>query len=209
MYLGKLPVGNQTLAEAYPALYSHVKNDRASVFEVISTTLHSHLHPRLTRAAQLEKAMLQNIITAVDLHDQPDTRTNTFYTMDQQLDSAKIYRICTSEGLECAHYHFIWHSHAPPKVKSFWWLLVQQRLHCKVNLFHKNMIQDQTCELCKTSPEDAQHLVTDCPVARSFWLHMGWDSSELPQVTSPWNTQLPEHLPKECSATLLLCFWEI
>lgn len=203
--------GDQALAKTYPALFSHAKNENVSVAEVVNTGLHHQLLPRLTRAAQAEKTLVLGLVMTVTLNDSLDLRSSPFFTLDRGLDTAKLYKSYTSESeIHAAHYAFIWHSYAPPKVKFFGWLLVQQRLHCKVNLFHKQMIQDQTCELCKAAPEDAEHLFTGCSVAQAFWSHLGWSSDDLPSMISPWEVRPPEHIPSNCSSTLLLlCFWEI
>ena len=81
-------------------------------------------------------------------------------------------------------FSFVWENHAPPKVKFFAWLLIQNRIQCSVNLKRKNILDSDTCEVCKRLPESADHLISGCTFSQSFWRHIGWDPAAIPPVSA-------------------------
>lgn len=63
---------NTTLAATFPALYSHCVMDQASVRSVLTRPLHTQFRPRLTRAAEVDRATLETCLTSVTLSETPD-----------------------------------------------------------------------------------------------------------------------------------------
>ena len=97
-----------------------------------------------------------------------------------------------------------------PRVKFFGWLLLQERIQCRANLAKKNILDSDTRELCGQSAENCDHLVFHCPVANSFWTHLGLDSTSLPQVHRLWKMRRPDHIPQVLFSTMiLLCCWQL
>ena len=92
-----------------------------------------------------------------------------------------------------------------PRVKFFGWLLLQERIQCRANLAKKNILDSDTRELCGQSAENCDHLVFHCPVANSFWTHLGLDSTSLPQVHRLWKMRRPDHIPQVLFSTMILC----
>lgn len=202
--------GNQPLSETFPALFSHCTSANVSVSEMSTTGLDNWLVPRLSHAASRELQSLRDILVSVVLTGDEDRRLSHFCTLDLRLDTAQLYRVSTIEGKPCDHFEFVWRSYATPRVKFFGWLLVQKRLHCKVNLHKKKMTSNSLCELCSNADEDEDHLLFGCTLARSFWEKIGWPAHDLPNSAELWRATAPPHLPtKLLSTMLLLCCWHL
>jgi hypothetical protein len=112
----------------------------------------------------------------------------------RRLITSKIYKLATGTDATCAFYNFVWRSYAPPKVKFFAWLLLRNRIQCIANLKDTD-----GCELCNGASETADHLITQCPFARSFWRHIGWNPDTIPAVAQLW-TVTPQGCPCSLSA---------
>jgi len=59
--------------------------------------------------------------------DGDDVRRSSLQSSDNRLVTSKIYKLATSSPNVCDSYNFVWQNHAPPKVKFFAWLLLQNR----------------------------------------------------------------------------------
>jgi hypothetical protein len=198
------------LAQRFPCLLSHSSALGVSVHSVCTQGLEAFLVPRLSQRASQEKAEVDCLIASTSLLQRPDERSSIFVKEDGSLHTSRLYNASTSSGVRAQFYEFVWRNYAPPRVKFFGWLLVQGRVHCKANLLKKHIVEDDSCDLCSQSSESCDHLFFVCPVARSFWSHLGWDPSLLPSVESLWEIPCPDHIPKELFSTLvLLCCWNI
>jgi len=121
-----------------------------------------------------------------------------------------IYRLATLSGDKCALSGFILKNHAPPKVKFFAWLLLQNSIQCKANLKKKNILDSDVCELCKCSAETASHLIFGCSIAQSFWRHIGWDPLRIPPAADLWQIEAQADAPSRSPPTMiLLCCWNL
>lgn len=118
-----------------------------------------------------------------------------------------IYRASIRGEQKTPSFDFVWRNFAPAHVKFFGWLLMQNRIQCKTNLEKKGLLPDALCELCKLHDEDADHIITGCPFARSFWRRIGWQPKDVCRL---WETRAPSRTPREATSTfLLLCCWEL
>jgi len=205
-----LPAG--ILMEVFPALYTHSLHKDASVAEVLSSQFRAHFAPRLTRAAAAELATLEEITEDIVLTLCPDNRRCKLAAQDGILRAGPVYRAAQhaqSMG-DCAFYKFVWQNHAPPRVRFFAWLLVQEKIQCKTNLLLKNIIEDATCNLCMTEMESPDHLILHCPFAKRFWLQLGFCIPVNASVTQLWQLRKPAALPQAHYSTyLLLCAWQL
>lgn len=118
----------------------------------------------------------------------------------------KIYKLAITTGNKCEYYQFVWKNHAPPKVKFFAWLLLQERIQCKTNLKRKNVLDSDTCDLCGLAPETPDHIISQCEFTRRFWLHLGWDPASIPPVSKLWEVQGQAGAParslsRQCSSS--------
>lgn len=158
------------LSSAYPALRSHVHKEGATVREMLERGVQHWLVPRLSTVATLELDSLSGLIAQVQLSEEADARTCPLVDVTGKLRSSSIYRLQTS-GNQCDFFGFVWKNRAPPKVQMFAWLLVQGRIQCKSNLLFKHIVDNDTCDLCRSAPETPDHIISQCPFAQSFWSH--------------------------------------
>jgi hypothetical protein len=129
---------------------------------------------------------------------------------DNRLATGKIYKLATSSERSWEPYRFVWTNHAPPKVKFFAWLLVQNRIQCSSNLKKKNILEHDTCTLCSLSAENADHLITGCPFAQCFWRYIGWDPTLIPPATDLWQLKAQAGAPQHSLNTMFLLYcWQL
>lgn len=55
-------------------------------------------------------------------------------------------------------------------VKTFFWLVIQDKLKTKEELARRHVVAESQCERCKASVEDSLHALKDCVVAKHIWL---------------------------------------
>lgn len=90
--------------------------------------------------------------------DSPDERVCGMENSDHKLATRLIYKASIQGDQKSPFFSFVWNNFAPLRVKFFTWLLVQNRIQCKFNLMKKSILEDDTCELCNGSSEDANHI---------------------------------------------------
>ncbi|CAN1134553.1 hypothetical protein LINPERHAP2_LOCUS8335 [Linum perenne] len=66
-------------------------------------------------------------------------------------------------------WRWIWGLKLPPKLKFFFWRLVQNALTTKANLKRRNCANDALCCSCATEEETNEHLFFHCAERRVFW----------------------------------------
>jgi hypothetical protein len=57
----------------------------------------------------------------------------------------------------------------PPKVRIFWWRVINNFLPSKAELKRRHVIKESHCEVCGYAAEDLFHIIVECPWARRFW----------------------------------------
>lgn len=195
------------LSAKFPTLHSHSTNNSVTVCAVIQQGLRSFLVPRLTSAAATECRQLEDMIFSVSLTADEDTRSSMFERKMGFLNSSLLYRTSTSSGQKTPGYRFVWRSHAPPKVKFFGWLLLHNRLQCRVNLHRKGIVEEDICPICQGAPETEEHMFRDCPFAVDFWTKLGVEAASTPDSAQIWEFNKPATLPYQLFPTLvLLCY---
>ena len=113
------------------------------------------------------------------------------------------------ESTPCPFYKFVWLNCAPPRVRFFAWLLVQNKIQCKTNLLAKNVVDDSECEVCRAGAESPDHLILHCPIASQFWEKLGIAVHQA-FVTQLWLLERPAGVPAQHYHTfLLLCAWQL
>ena len=65
----------------------------------------------------------------------------------------------SSLALQNQFWKGIWHLRVPNKIKHFLWRVCNNALPTKSNLFRRQIIASDTCELCNGAPEDVMHAV--------------------------------------------------
>jgi hypothetical protein len=204
-------LGDKPLALTYPSLFTHSKDTGASVAKIIEEGPLHNLQPRLSRAAAAEMDALEAALQGVDLTQGPDQISCFLEDVNHKLQAGLIYHLSVQQGQQGPMHQFIWKNHAPPRVKFFGWLLVQERIQSRDNLSLKNIVDDSCCEICQATEETADHIVAHCPFAQEFWKHVGGGNLMcIAPVIELWNSTLPGSMPAPMESTfLLLCCWEL
>ncbi|TVU23656.1 hypothetical protein EJB05_26035, partial [Eragrostis curvula] len=196
---------------SYPALFTHVYRPGASVHDVLEHGLRHFLVPRLSTVASNELAALEALLTNITLTNDEDERVCPLAAPNGQLKSAPLYKLAMqNEGEPCNFFEFVWHNRAPPRIQFFAWLLVHGRIQCKTNLLTKHVVDNDVCDICHSSAETPDHIISQCPFAASFWERIGFSAHNMPQVAELWTVSLPAHILRQHSDTfLLLCCWQL
>ena len=161
---------DECFSDRFPALHSHCKRDDQSVAAIVNGGLREHLVSRLTTEAAVELAVLDGKLSQVLLTDDRDKRHSPFADKEGKLHMRDLYSLLKCMGATASSpVSTFWRSCAPPRVQFFAWLLVHERIQCKVNLARRKILPDDTCELCGRCPETAVHLLFHCDFAASFW----------------------------------------
>ena len=128
----------ESIAEYFPALYSHCKLPNQPVHLIAAEGLRCHLVPRLTAEVTLELATVNELLSRVVLTNNRDGRNSAFAMENGTLHTSGLYKMIKSsrDPLDPSTGAF-WHSYAPPRVQIFAWLLMHGRLQSKPNLFRK------------------------------------------------------------------------
>lgn len=63
----------------------------------------------------------------------------------------------------------IWKLQVPPKVKIFWWRVLNEFLPAKEILHRRHIEPTAFCELCGADRESIKHMLTECTAAKMFW----------------------------------------
>lgn len=167
-------LGDDALADRFPALYSHCTKKEASVQVIVDSNISSTLVNRLSTVALSQLHSLQDLLAHVNLTSQPDKRMSPFIDPTGKLDTASVYRLLKARGQTTNDQaKFIWNSRAPPRVQFFMWLLCHNRIQCRTNLLKKRIVSDAICEICSEAEETAEHIIFHCNIARNFWAAMG------------------------------------
>lgn len=57
----------------------------------------------------------------------------------------------------------------PPKIRIFWWCVINGFLPCKAELKRRHLREEGHCDACGNTVEDLYHVLVNCPWARRFW----------------------------------------
>ena len=110
----------------------------------------------------------------------------------------------TSQSNEQARFwRHIRNLHIPNKIKIFTWKACNNILPTKANLYHRQVIDDPTCEACTLEPETVGHLFWECNVAKELWtlstyhwrelgsfIGLSWTSYGIYYSNSTWTLDL-------------------
>ena len=63
----------------------------------------------------------------------------------------------------------IWKEQVPNKVRNFGWRACQNIIPTKMNLYHRQVLEDPICEECVAGIESVMHALCECKKAREVW----------------------------------------
>lgn len=149
---------------------------------------------------------------ASDLHILGINSTSTMRLLRgwfaQSTDGLDLQSIHEHRGAESSTQVCLEKFHSAKGVRSFGWLLVQNRIQSRDNLKKKTIMEDVCCELCGEREETLDHIVSGCPLTASFWSHVGVATDHIAPVSELWNSRLPDSVaPATATTFLLLCCW--
>jgi hypothetical protein len=109
--------GDDALADTYPALFSHGRQQDDSVRDVVEAGLQGSMVSRLSPVAAQQLQELQTVIDGVNLTEDMDRRLSAFSCSEGKLDTGRIYKLLKARGQEADESAvFIWKTSAPPRV---------------------------------------------------------------------------------------------
>ena len=197
-----------SLANTFPALFSHCVHDKGTVSAILASGVQPLLRPRLTRAAHNELQMLNDYLAPISLQDTPDSRL--LETTKKEFTISGAYRVL--HGLApLTDASRIWSTKVPTKIKFFAWLLYHGRLNTRAHLFHRNIkpLHESWCERCHGVLETDEHLFKGCHVPQEIWACLHF-SIQNDSFRRPWQIDLPNTLPETISVDMLLILlWHI
>ena len=159
--------GSHTLAETFPALFSHTLGPNAYVARVLMVpSLQLSLRPRLTNTASSELSELTALMSSVEL-DPSSNDARVLRSNNRPPTSKDHYLASFQEFPDDPFAPAIWRSYTPQKCKFFLWLLHKNRLRTKARLLHCHMHNNGECPFC-TAEEDCFHLFINCLVVKAF-----------------------------------------
>lgn len=203
--------GDESLADMFPALYSHCIKKEAAVQEMIDLGIQNALVPRLSVQASAELVQAQLLVADSQLTSSPDIRQSPFCIGNGSLDSGAIYQLLKSRGQpEDSSASFVWKTTAPPRVQFFMWLLIKRRIQCRKVLHRKCILPDATCEVCNAAEETPEHVISGCSLGRLFWDRIGLPEMLGRNTDAFHSLSPPSGIPAlEFLAFFALCCWQI
>jgi hypothetical protein len=144
------------------------------------------------------------LLQDVSLTNNIDKRSCFSADNKQKLLSGMIYRTSMRSSSTCPAYQFVWKNIATPRVRFFGWLLTKNRINCKSNLLQKKVLDEDTCDICGHESEDADHIISGCPFAQSFWTRIGWQAEGIAEIWCLWESTAPVDMPRMAHSSLLL-----
>ncbi|KAJ1695517.1 hypothetical protein LUZ63_012215 [Rhynchospora breviuscula] len=96
------------------------------------------------------------------------------WSSDGNYSSSSVYKALVSAGKVKFHLQNLWRLKIPPTVKTFLFLLAQDRLLTQCQLMRRNINVQHLCHLCQQDLlETADHLFCICPFSMTLWNRLG------------------------------------
>jgi hypothetical protein len=159
---------DSTLAQRFPAIFSHTTKPNASVASVCSSqALEIALFPRLSHAATSELDCLRTLLVSVELD------LSVFDVRVSRLDS----RTLTTKSAYLANFEHLqevpfaattWCNFSMYRCRMFLWLADRGRLFTNLRRFRRGLSVSDACPFCPL-PESTEHMFFLCPSVQPFW----------------------------------------
>jgi hypothetical protein len=88
------------------------------------------------------------------------------WTADGNYSASSAYRLFFIGRSMLVGAKHLWHAHAPPKVKFFFWVALHGRLWTGERRMRHGLQQSASCVLCAQHDETTDHLLCSCVFAR-------------------------------------------
>ena len=135
-----------SLAERFPELLSHCRDQELTVKQAYEGELQRSLTTRQSAVATTQLAQVLGIMEQHTLAEGRDRRLSMMIKKNGDLDSSLLYKaLKTAHSSPDAWTKFVWNNKAPPRVKFFAWLLSQGRIQCKTVLRTKGVVENTVC----------------------------------------------------------------
>jgi hypothetical protein len=202
---------HDSLAERFPELFSHCRDQELKVQQVFDGGLQRFLTAWQSSMATEQLIQVQEIMEQHQLVDGKDWRRSMMIKNNGELDSSLLYRAMKTAYSEPDSWtKFVWLNKTPLRVKFFAWLLSQERIPCKSTLQRKGIVDDAQCEVCQAADETAAHIIFKCNNASQFWNALGIQKEANWPIEAIKEIQAPSHIPAKYFTTfLLLGCWHI
>lgn len=163
-----IPNSERTLAQQFPALFSHSLSQSASVARVLdSPNLTLTLAPRLSHAAESELAQLRAIMASINLNSQvTDRRIGRHDGKPLTAKSAyqALWAARPTDPLAMA----IWKNYAPNKCRIFIWLAHKDRVFTNDRRFRHSIATSDAYPFCGVR-ESIDRLLFQCCHLQPLW----------------------------------------
>jgi ribonuclease HI len=127
--------------------------------------------------------------------------------------SRRMIDVSSSHGAALPIWKKLWRLDVPPKVRTFWWRVINEFVPCRQILHRRHMEELPQCKTCGAAQESVMHAFFECTWARLFW-------QELKSVTSikipafhprSWASDIVEEklVTKEQACVILCGCWSI
>ena len=201
---------NTTIAETFPALFSHCTHPNLTVQAAFHAPFGQFLHPRLTRAAAEEKTLLFDCLQHFSPTEEPDVRSLSLLPR-AVFSSSSAYHVSHLNDPPDPDAYRCWNTKLPSKVRFFGWLLHHGRLNTRSNLLHRNIRKpdEAGCESCPGTLETDDHIFISCPRAQEVWRRLGVSVVGGMQ-RAPWVLGCELQLPHSVQVdVILLLLWQL
>jgi hypothetical protein len=122
----------------------------------------------ITVAHIIEFSTLWNLIQDVHLNEDPDTITWKL-TNNASYSTSSAYVAQFDTPPTSFMMPAVWDNWAPPKCKTFAWLILQNRVWTADRLIRRGWPNCGPCQLCKRAPETAAHMIFQCRYSLRVW----------------------------------------
>ena len=165
------------------------------------------LRERLSPAAQVEMALVSDVLSRLTLGAMPDDR-RLVTSAAAGFRVRDAYRLLHSSGCGLRLHDLNWVNFSPVKVKVFVWVLRHRRTRTRARLCRLGVLQSADCPFCPGVGEDVQHLFVACPRMQEVWacVVLGADGLLLDDLVEAFSASLAAWMPplRMTAATLLL-----
>lgn len=104
--------------------------------------------------------------------------------------TSSAYKALHHSRITCTYHKKLWKIRAPPKVRIFLWVMLQDKLLTKENLIKKGCHSVQGCALCESNePETVLHLMWSCLYSLAHTYNCG-SRTPSPRLADECGTQL-------------------